>query len=94
MNTTPYQALRSAVLHDWDPIGVGNIHESQNEYDAYLLKICELMEPRRRRDQNVGYLWWLETAQFVLSGNRLVTAAFADRLIQLGAMIECREPDT
>jgi hypothetical protein len=88
MKMTLYRTVHSAVLHDWDPIGVGNIPEAQNEYDAYVPKLCELLESRRARDEIVGYLCWLETSQIGLSGNRQATEAFADKLIQIAATIE------
>lgn len=34
MNTTLYQALRSAVLHDWDPIGVGELCSGRSVGDC------------------------------------------------------------
>lgn len=90
---TLYPTVHSAVLHDWDPIGVGNIPEAQSEYDSYIPKLCELLESRRGRNEIVEYLWWLETAQIGLSGDRRATEAFADKLIQIAAMIKEAEQE-
>lgn len=88
MKTTLYRTVHSATLHDWDPIGVGDIPEAQNEYDAYIPKLCELLKSRRSRDEIVGYLWWLETEQIGLTGNKQATEEFADKLIRIAATIE------
>jgi hypothetical protein len=89
---TLHQAVHYAVLHEWDPIGVANIPEAQDEYDAYVTKICQILRLRNSRGEIAGYLSWLATEQMGLSGNRQETEAFADRLIQLAATIEGIEP--
>lgn len=94
MNTqTLHQAVHHAVLHDWDPIGVKNIPEAKNEYDAYVPKLCELLKSRKRQNDIVVYLWWLETEQIGLSGNRQATEEFAGRLTQIADTIEKGEKE-
>ena len=86
--TTLHQAVHSAVLHEWDPIGIGNIPEAWDEYDAYVPKICELLKLPNSRSDVVSYLWWLATEQMGLSGNKQVTEDFADRLIQIATTMK------
>lgn len=89
MNTKKlYQAVHLAVLNDWDPIGVGSIPEAQDEYEAYVPKICELLKSRKSRNEITDYLWWLTTEQIGLSGNRQAIDEFADELIKIAATIE------
>ena len=34
-----HDAIRRILLHDWDPIGVAEVVEAQDEYDGYIGKI-------------------------------------------------------
>lgn len=86
--TTLHQAVHAAVLHEWDPIGIRNIPEAQDEYDAYVPKICELLKLPNSRNDVVSYLGWLATEQMGLSGNNQVTEDFADRLIQIATTMK------
>lgn len=88
-----YQAVHSAVLHDWDPIGVENLPEAQGEYDAYVPKLCDLLKSKTSRNEILAYLWWLETEQLGLSGNRQRTEVFADNLSKIASEIEDIEKD-
>jgi hypothetical protein len=45
--------LRRLLLHEWDPIGVGDIPEAQDEYDGYLGPVARLL--RERADENALY---------------------------------------
>ena len=89
---TLYRAVHNAVLHDWDPIGVGNIPEAQDEYNAYVPIICELLTLRNSRSEIVNYLSLLATQQMGLTGNTQEIEAFADKLTQLAATIDEIEP--
>jgi hypothetical protein len=89
---TLHHAVHHAVLHEWDPIGLGNIPEAQNEYDAYVPKLCELLRLRKGHSEITRYLWWLATEQMGLTGNRQETEAFTERLIQIATTIERNEP--
>lgn len=91
---TLHRAVHHAVLHEWDPIGVRNIPEAQNEYDAYVPKLCELLRFRKSHNEIAGYLWWLATEQIGLTGNRQATEAFAEKLIQLASAMPLNEPKT
>lgn len=37
-------AIRTVLLESWDPIGVNDVSAAQDEYDAYLPAILQLLE--------------------------------------------------
>ncbi|NJM37872.1 MAG: hypothetical protein HC845_08480 [Akkermansiaceae bacterium] len=89
MNTKAlHQAVHSAVLNEWDPIGIRNIPEAQDEYVAYVPRICELLKLPDSRNDVSSYLWWLATEQMGISENRQVTEDFTDRLIQIATTMK------
>ena len=36
-------AIRQVLLHDWDPIGVADVPEAQDEYDSYISQIYGML---------------------------------------------------
>ena len=78
-----HEAIRRALLQEWDPIGVGAIPEAQDEYDAYVSTIYKMLIARQPRHEVFKYLWWLETEHMGLTGDQQATEKFADRLMQL-----------
>src|SRR5512141_2039927 len=78
-----HEIIRRALLKEWDPIGVGDIAEAQDEYDAYVSAIYTMLISRKPRHEILEYLWWLETAHMGLRGDRPATEKFADRLMQI-----------
>ena len=42
-----HYAIRHVLLHEWDPIGVSQFSEAQDEYDAYVGAIYKLVITRR-----------------------------------------------
>ena len=83
--------IRQSLLQDWDPIGIKQFSEAQDEYDSYVLDICEIL----RRDNSISailnYLWWLETVHMGLSGQYQTTAAFSKKLFEIGKELLAEE---
>ena len=77
------EAIREVLLREWDPIGVVGIFEAQDEYDSYVSQIYGLLVRREPSHKMVDFLWWAETEQMGLCGNRCRTEQVAERLIQL-----------
>jgi hypothetical protein len=77
------EAIRQVLLRDWDPIGVGDIPEAQDEYDSYIGQIYGMLIRRQPRQKLVDFLWWAETVNMGLYGNRQRTERVADMLLQL-----------
>ncbi|HEY1756822.1 MAG TPA: hypothetical protein VGG72_15730 [Bryobacteraceae bacterium] len=38
-----HQVIKTALLKEWDPIGVGEVPEAQDEYDSYVPDTYELL---------------------------------------------------
>lgn len=83
-----HEAIRRALLQEWDPIGVGEIAAAQDEYDSYVSTIYKMLISRKARHEVFDYLWWLETEHMGLTGDRQATEKFADRLMQIPDEVE------
>jgi hypothetical protein len=77
-------AIRQVLLRDWDPIGVADVPQAQNEYDSYISQIYGMLIRREPRHKLVDFLWWVETEHMGLYGNRQRTERVADLLLQIG----------
>ena len=87
MHTSDLMAERQhiicrALCSEWDPIGVGHIPEAHSEYDAYVPSVYNLVMGDKCRDEIINYLWWLETEQIGMPGDREGVERFADRLLE------------
>jgi hypothetical protein len=83
-----HESIRRILLFEWDPIGVADITEAQDEYDSYVGKIHGMLIRHELRHKLVDYLWWIETDNMGLAGNRQRTEAIADRLLGLRDELE------
>jgi len=75
--------IRTILLKDWDPIGIKDIPEAQDEYDSYISSIYELINSKKPESEFFEYLWWIETENMGLSGNRKHTKDIAHKLFKL-----------
>ncbi|MBU4348570.1 hypothetical protein KJ671_03675 [Patescibacteria group bacterium] len=75
--------IRTILLKEWDPIGIQDIPEAQDEYDSYIFSICKLIQLKESEEELFNYLWWIETEQMGLSGNKEHTKTIAHRLFKL-----------
>ncbi len=58
------------ILHDnWDPIGVSEIPEAHDEYDAYVPKVVDLVLGTTDGSDVATYLSWVATERMGLSPN-------------------------
>jgi hypothetical protein len=80
-----YQAaIRIVLLAEWDPIGISEIPEAQDEYDSYVGGVYSLLTRRYvDRHEVFAHLWQIETEYMGLNGNRPHTEAVVDRLLRL-----------
>lgn len=86
-----HEIIRRALLKEWDPIGVADVAEAQDEYDAYVSAIYKMLISRKLRHEVFDYLWWLETQHMGLRGNRQATERFADRVMQIPAEVDAAD---
>lgn len=83
-----HEEIKRLLLIEWDPIGVKEIAEAQDEYDSYVPTIYKMLIERKSRHEIFEYLWWLETEHIGLIGDRQATEEFTDRLMQVPHEIE------
>jgi hypothetical protein len=82
------EAIRRALLGEWDPIGIGEYAEAQSEYDTYVPVIFRILISRGSRSELLDYLWSIETEHMGLVGDRQATEKFADRLRDIAEQVE------
>lgn len=78
-----HETIREILMREWDPIGVSEIREAQDEYDAYVADVYRLLSRRASTNEVFDCLWWLETEHMGLSGDRQRTRRIAERLFEL-----------
>jgi hypothetical protein len=83
-----HAGIRQILLHDWDPIGVADVPEAQDEYDSYISKIYGVLIRHEPRHKVVEHLWAIETEYMGLFGNRQRTKATVDRLLRFRDEVE------
>jgi hypothetical protein len=83
-----HDGIRRILLREWDPIGVADIAEAQDEYDSYVGKIHSMLIRHEPRHKLVDHLWWIEADNMGLAGNPQRTEAIADRLLGLRDELE------
>ena len=82
------EAIRTILLKDWDPIGVADVPQAQDEYDSYIHEIHGMLIRHVSRVELIDHLWWIESEGMGLYGNRGRTEVVVDRLIALRDEIE------
>jgi hypothetical protein len=77
--------IRRVLLEVWDPIGVRNVPQAQDEYDGCLYEIFRLLTTGGTDDQIIDYLWKQATEHMGLSRDkaRENTTVVALRRIQI-----------
>ena len=65
-----YREILAILLKSWDPIGVQDIPEAQDEYDTYVIPLSKLLISNKSEHEIFEYLWWIETEYMGLSGDR------------------------
>ena len=86
-------AIRQILLHDWDPIGVGDDPDARDEYDFYIPRLYRLMVLGASRQAVARYLRNVERLEMGLLNDdeRIVADRLersANKLIQLAEKME------
>ncbi len=55
------QAIREALMQHWDPIGVSEVPEAQDEYDSYVGPVYRLLASGASDADLIDYLYRTET---------------------------------
>jgi|GEM_PF-2828162 len=62
-----HDKVRHCLLHEWDPIGVREFPEAQDEYDSYVTSVCSLLSDGADAYKLRQHLAHQETANMGLS---------------------------
>lgn len=76
--------VKRILLHEWDPIGVSDIPEAADEYDAYALHVSAMLGRGCSHDELYQYLIWVEGEYMGLQPNEVHTRRIVNRLYTLG----------
>lgn len=68
------------LLKEWDPIGIKDIPEAQDEYNSYVPLICELLMSEASEKELFKYLCHIETELMGLSCNEKHNKIIAQKL--------------
>jgi hypothetical protein len=78
------ESIRQILLHDWDPIGVKNVPEAQDEYDSYIGGVYRLLASRCSADQLIDHLFSIESESMGMPvPDRELLRGVANQLIAL-----------
>ena len=82
-----HHAIREILLRDWDPIGVSDVPEAQDEYDSYIPGIYARLIRGVSQQDVFDHLWQIETRNMGLAANHSKTEAVARKLIALSSQL-------
>jgi hypothetical protein len=77
------EEIQKILLKEWDPIGIQDIPEAQDEYDSYVSDVYKLIQSKRTESEVFDYLWGIETEHMGLSGDKKHTQTIAHKLFKL-----------
>jgi hypothetical protein len=78
------ESIRQILLRDWDPIGVNDVSEAQDEYDSYVGGVYRLLASHCSTEQMVYHLAKIELRTMELGvANREHLMRVAKQLIAL-----------
>ena len=83
-----HHAIREILLRAWDPIGVGDVAEAQDEYDTYIPGIYGRLIHRIPEQELFDHLWQIEAQQMGLAGDRGKTQQAVRKLLLLNTQLE------
>ena len=78
------ESIRNILLRDWDPIGINDVPEAEDEYDSYVGGIYRLLASHCSTDQIVDHLATIESQTMGLGvANREHLTRVATQLLAL-----------
>ena len=61
------ESIRQVLLHDWDPIGVRDVPEAQDEYDSYVGGVYRLLASGASEQQVADHVSHIASDAMALS---------------------------
>jgi len=82
------ESIKQVLWHDWDPIGVNDVPEAQNEYVSYVGGVYRMLASGSSADEIVEYLWKIESHTMgLVAANRERLRPIATRLMELDILL-------
>jgi hypothetical protein len=78
-----FDVIRDLLMQEWDPIGIADLPEASDEYDAYIPKIISLLKSNITVEEMQKHLFWLEESQMGLTASEERVKHVSDLLIAL-----------
>ena len=75
--------IRTMLWEKWDPIGVNQYPEANDEYDDYAPTLAKLILNGGSETEIFNLLWSIETSHMGLDGDEQATLGFARTLSEL-----------
>lgn len=82
------ESIRDILLRDWDPIGINDVPEAQDEYDSYVGGVYRLLASHSSADEIIDHLFTIECQTMGLSSaGREKLRPVANRLLALNVSL-------
>ena len=81
-------AIKEVLLNEWDPIGIANLNEAQDEYNIYIADIEKILKDGKNADELFLHLNWIELERMGLDGNNDHTMNISKRLVEIFNIIK------
>ena len=82
------ESIKQILWHDWDPIGVNDVPEAQDEYDSYVGGVYRMLASGGSEDEIVDHLWKIEMHTMGLDANRERLRPIATKLKSLNISLQ------
>lgn len=78
-----YKQIRTVLLTDWDPIGIRDVPQASDEYDAYVAPVAKMLAAGKSSSELSKYLTGIEIDAMGLAGDPARARSVADKLLRL-----------
>ena len=75
--------IRDVLMQKWDPIGVSDVPEAQDEYDVYIGGIYRLLASKAKEKQIIEHLYKIETINNELKPSKKVLKEVVTALMKI-----------
>ncbi|MEI6572705.1 MAG: hypothetical protein WCO61_04070 [Alphaproteobacteria bacterium] len=79
------EKIISILLYEWDPIGIADVPQARDEYDAYVNSIAALVSKRIQKEEIARALLDIERDEMGLSGDFPRALRVAEKLLALNS---------
>lgn len=83
------RSIREILLHYWDPIGINDVPEAQDEYDSYVGGVYRLLASQASAEEIIDHLFRIESQTMELVPiSRKNLRPVADQLLALNVSLQ------